>query len=170
MLVELNVVEQRGKYYQFTAIDDCTQLRMLRIYPQLNQRPRSSSWTTFSGGHSSRSRSFRSITKQNTTRLFIAWRPGPADHQSLQYFPLFVDHQVIVGGISGSGFVKVTFRQAPAAPCCVAASWSSWAIHGPCAAATAAQAIPRGTNAAPAAPQTTVAAAANPPAPTVDLA
>jgi transposase-like protein len=25
------------KYYQFTAIDDCTRLRVLRIYPQLNQ-------------------------------------------------------------------------------------------------------------------------------------
>jgi transposase InsO family protein len=27
----------RRKYYQFTAIDDCTRLRVLRIYPQLNQ-------------------------------------------------------------------------------------------------------------------------------------
>ncbi|MFG3604732.1 helix-turn-helix domain-containing protein [Micromonospora chersina] len=27
----------RNKYYQFTAIDDCTRLRVLRIYPQLNQ-------------------------------------------------------------------------------------------------------------------------------------
>ena len=26
------------KYYQFTAIDDCTRLRVLRIYPQLNQK------------------------------------------------------------------------------------------------------------------------------------
>jgi transposase len=26
------------RYYQFTAIDDCTRLRVLRIYPQLNQR------------------------------------------------------------------------------------------------------------------------------------
>ena len=29
---------QRGKYYQFTAIDDCTRLRVLRIYPQCNQK------------------------------------------------------------------------------------------------------------------------------------
>lgn len=29
---------RRGKYYQFTAIDDCTRLRVLRIYPQLNQK------------------------------------------------------------------------------------------------------------------------------------
>lgn len=28
----------RNKYYQFTAIDDCTRLRVLRIYPQLNQK------------------------------------------------------------------------------------------------------------------------------------
>jgi hypothetical protein len=25
-------------YYQFTAIDDCTRLRVLRIYPKLNQQ------------------------------------------------------------------------------------------------------------------------------------
>ena len=29
---------RRGKDYQFTAIDDCTRLRVLRIYPQLNQK------------------------------------------------------------------------------------------------------------------------------------
>jgi transposase InsO family protein len=28
----------RKKYYQFTAIDDCTRLRVLRIYPGLNQK------------------------------------------------------------------------------------------------------------------------------------
>jgi transposase InsO family protein len=28
----------RCKHYQFTAIDDCTRLRVLRIYPQLNQK------------------------------------------------------------------------------------------------------------------------------------
>jgi hypothetical protein len=28
----------RRKYYQFTAVDDCTRLRVLRIYPQLNQK------------------------------------------------------------------------------------------------------------------------------------
>ena len=26
------------KYYQFTAIDDCTRLRVLRIYDRLNQK------------------------------------------------------------------------------------------------------------------------------------
>jgi transposase InsO family protein len=31
-------VERKRKYYQFTAIDDCTRLRVLRIYPQLNQK------------------------------------------------------------------------------------------------------------------------------------
>jgi len=29
---------RRTKYYQFTAIDDCTRLRVLRIYPTLNQK------------------------------------------------------------------------------------------------------------------------------------
>ncbi|MFF3720418.1 DDE-type integrase/transposase/recombinase [Streptomyces prasinus] len=28
----------RNKYFQFTAIDDCTRLRVLLIYPQLNQK------------------------------------------------------------------------------------------------------------------------------------
>ncbi|MFC4009934.1 hypothetical protein ACFOY2_22080 [Nonomuraea purpurea] len=28
----------RGKYYQFTASDDCTRLRVLRIHRQLNQK------------------------------------------------------------------------------------------------------------------------------------
>jgi transposase InsO family protein len=28
----------RRKHYQFTAIDDCTRMRVLRIYPQLNQK------------------------------------------------------------------------------------------------------------------------------------
>ena len=28
----------RRKHYQFTAIDDCTRLRVLRSYPQLNQK------------------------------------------------------------------------------------------------------------------------------------
>jgi transposase InsO family protein len=28
----------RRKYYQYTAIDDCTRLRVLRIYPHLNQK------------------------------------------------------------------------------------------------------------------------------------
>jgi transposase InsO family protein len=31
-------VERKRRYYQFTAIDDCTRLRVLRIYPQLNQK------------------------------------------------------------------------------------------------------------------------------------
>jgi hypothetical protein len=28
----------RKKYYQFTAIDDCTRIRVLRIYDRLNQK------------------------------------------------------------------------------------------------------------------------------------
>jgi transposase InsO family protein len=31
-------VTPRKKYYQFTAIDDCTRLRVLRIYPRLDQK------------------------------------------------------------------------------------------------------------------------------------
>jgi IS30 family transposase len=31
-------VGRRNKYYQFTAIDDCTRLRVLRVYPQCNQK------------------------------------------------------------------------------------------------------------------------------------
>ena len=30
--------KRRRKFYQFTAIDDCTRLRVLRIYPKLNQQ------------------------------------------------------------------------------------------------------------------------------------
>ena len=30
--------DRRRKHYQFTAIDDCTRLRVLRIYPRLNQK------------------------------------------------------------------------------------------------------------------------------------
>ena len=29
---------QRKKYYQFTAIDDCTRLRVLRAYPRCDQK------------------------------------------------------------------------------------------------------------------------------------
>jgi hypothetical protein len=31
-------ITPRRKYYQFTAIDDCTRLRVLRIYPACNQK------------------------------------------------------------------------------------------------------------------------------------
>ena len=31
-------VRRRAKYYRFTAIDDCTRLRMLRIYPRCDQK------------------------------------------------------------------------------------------------------------------------------------
>ena len=29
---------RRGKFYQFTAIDDCTRLRIMKIYPKVNQK------------------------------------------------------------------------------------------------------------------------------------
>jgi hypothetical protein len=37
---------RRKKFYQFTAIDDCTRLRVLRGYPRCDQRPPSPSSTT----------------------------------------------------------------------------------------------------------------------------
>jgi transposase len=33
-----SVPGRRGKYYQFTAIDDCTRLRVLRVYPRADQK------------------------------------------------------------------------------------------------------------------------------------
>jgi hypothetical protein len=50
------------KYYQFTAIDDCTRLRVLCIYPKLTSRPPSSSWTTCWRGSRSGWRSSRPTT------------------------------------------------------------------------------------------------------------
>jgi transposase InsO family protein len=35
---QLRPVGRRGKFYQFTAIDDCTRLRIMRIYPRNNQK------------------------------------------------------------------------------------------------------------------------------------
>jgi transposase InsO family protein len=35
---ETKPVGRRGKFYQFTAIDDCTRLRVLKIYPKNNQK------------------------------------------------------------------------------------------------------------------------------------
>jgi transposase InsO family protein len=35
---EIKPVGRRGKFYQFTAIDDCTRLRVLKIYPKNNQK------------------------------------------------------------------------------------------------------------------------------------
>ena len=35
---EIKPVGRRGKFYQYTAIDDCTRLRVLKIYPKNNQK------------------------------------------------------------------------------------------------------------------------------------
>lgn len=35
---EARPVRRRGKFYQFTAIDDCTRLRIMKIYPRNNQK------------------------------------------------------------------------------------------------------------------------------------
>jgi hypothetical protein len=56
------------KYYQFTAIDDCTRLRVLRIYPRLNQRRPSSSSTTSSSGSPSSCSWSRRTTAQSSAR------------------------------------------------------------------------------------------------------
>jgi hypothetical protein len=32
------IQQSRKRYYQYTAIDDCTKLRVLRIYDKINQR------------------------------------------------------------------------------------------------------------------------------------
>jgi transposase len=37
-IAPLAAAKPKRKYYQFTAIDDCTRLRVLRIYPALNQK------------------------------------------------------------------------------------------------------------------------------------
>ena len=47
------------RHYQFTAIDDCTRLRVLRIYPEPTNAPRSPSSTTSPSGSHSLSRSSR---------------------------------------------------------------------------------------------------------------
>ena len=52
----------RNKFYQFTAIDDCTRLRVLRIYPPSTRRPPSPSSTTCCSGCRFGSRSSRPTT------------------------------------------------------------------------------------------------------------
>src|SRR6266581_5917171 len=58
---------RKKKYYQFTAIDDCTQVRVLRIYDQLTRRPRSSSPTT----SWTSSRSASSSSRPATVRISV---------------------------------------------------------------------------------------------------
>jgi transposase-like protein len=48
---------RRKKYYQFTAIDDCTRLRVLRAYPRWTRRPPSRSSTPKSSTDSSKAKS-----------------------------------------------------------------------------------------------------------------
>ena len=68
------------KYYQFTAIDDCTRLRVLRIYPKLNQQTPSSSWTTSWSGSRSGSRSSRPTTASSSAQAStgMCWTRAPA--------------------------------------------------------------------------------------------
>jgi transposase len=60
---------RKGCYYQFTAIDDCTRLRVLRLYDRLNQKTGSSSSTTPSSGCPSASRSSRPTTALSSRLL-----------------------------------------------------------------------------------------------------
>jgi transposase len=57
---------RRKKYYQFTAIDDCTRLRVLRAYPRCDQKPPSSSSTTFSRSCRSPSSACKQTTDPNS--------------------------------------------------------------------------------------------------------
>jgi transposase len=57
----------RRKHYQFTAIDDCTRLRVLRIYPSSTRRRRCSSSTTCWSGCRSGSRSSRPTTAPSSS-------------------------------------------------------------------------------------------------------
>ena len=61
----------RRKHYQFTAIDDCTRLRVLRIYPSSTSRRPSSSSTRCWTGSRSGSRSSRPITGLNSSPCSI---------------------------------------------------------------------------------------------------
>jgi transposase len=56
----------RRKHYQFTAIDDCTRLRVLRIYPSSTRRRPSSSSTMSWSGSRSGSRSSRPTTASSS--------------------------------------------------------------------------------------------------------
>jgi transposase-like protein len=57
----------RPKHYQFTAIDDCTRLRVLRIYPSSTRRRPSSSSTMCWSGCRSGSRSSRPTTAPSSS-------------------------------------------------------------------------------------------------------
>jgi transposase len=61
---------RRKKYYQFTAIDDCTRLRVLRAYPRCDQRPPSPSSTTPCPSCPSRSSESKQTTAQNSAPHF----------------------------------------------------------------------------------------------------
>ncbi len=61
---------RRKRFYQYTAIDDCTRLRVLRVDPARTRRPRSSSWTTSCPGCRSRSRRSRPTMVRSSSRPF----------------------------------------------------------------------------------------------------
>jgi transposase len=60
----------KKRYYQFTAIDDCTRIRVLRIYERTPRRAPSSSSTTCWPSCPSRSRSSRPTTAPSSKAAF----------------------------------------------------------------------------------------------------
>ena len=58
----------RHKYYQFTAIDDCTRIRALRVYDRCNQPRRSDSSTRSWRGCPSRSRRSRRTKEPSSSQ------------------------------------------------------------------------------------------------------
>ena len=61
----------RKKHYQFTAIDDCTRIRVLRIYDRCNQAPRSGSSTRSWRDSPSGSRRSRPTTGRSSSPASI---------------------------------------------------------------------------------------------------
>jgi transposase len=72
------------RYYQFTAVDDCTRLRVLRTYPKRNQQTASSSWATSWSGSRSGSRSSRPTTGPSSAPASTgtSWTRAPATSAS----------------------------------------------------------------------------------------
>jgi hypothetical protein len=72
------------KYYQFTAIDDCTRLRVLRIYDRCNQQTAIQSSTTYWSGCRSAWRSSRPTTGPNSAQASTGtcWTKAPATSTS----------------------------------------------------------------------------------------
>ena len=60
----------RRRLYQFTAIDDCTRIRVLKIYDRCNQATATGSSTKCAGGCRSECKLFRPITGRSSSLAF----------------------------------------------------------------------------------------------------